>query len=211
MKKLLVLVPILTMACCTRGFADTNNTDIYKEQFWYGGLISGYANVDWSSVVATDFSTIASNPASADGEGLIYGADVGYQINSHFAIEGEYIKLPTTAQTYFIPNVYNAPANVNSQLSFGAVIVKLIAPCLWPNLSIFADAGPAYQYRADTVQNIGTWAPTFGGGFMYRFAEHWQGELSFQYAPGTGKSIYNPMIDYIPELYMGTLKVDYIF
>lgn len=203
------------LVCSSMAFADTAS---FKQQFFYVGLMSGVANVDWSSTVSTDVSSYGSNPLSADGVGALFGADVGYQFSPHFAVEGEVIRMPDTRLTfyYILPfppfnNDYLNQSVVTSHMTFAAVTFKVIAPLPNSKFSLFVDAGPAYQYRADAIKNIGTWAPTFGGGLLYRINEHWQAEGSFQYAPGTGKSIADPMYAYVPEIYAGTFKLDYIF
>lgn len=184
--------------------------------FFYLGLMAGYANVDWSDVVSTDWSSRGTNPLSADGTGVLFGFDGGYQFNPFFAVEGEAIRLPTTQMTYY--TVFNWPANdynvgpvVDSDMAFASLVLKVIAPLPNSKFSLFVDAGPAYQYRSDQIAHVGTWAPTFGGGLLYRLANTWQVEGSFQYAPGTGKSVQDPMYSYVPEVYMGTLKIDYLF
>jgi hypothetical protein len=197
-----------------------------KTSFFYGGLIGGYADVDWSNVVTQPgYHNIAvdlSNPYSADGTGFDYGVDLGYQISSHFAVEGQYIRMPTSQLDFdfyghFGPlepyvNPYNLTSpTVDSNMDFWSVIFKVMAPIGESGFSLFIDAGPAYQYQTNLIANIGTWAPTFGGGLDYRINQHWFGELGFQYAPGTGKSISNPMIAYIPEIYTETFKLNYIF
>lgn len=202
----------------------------YKQQFFYTGLMTGYGDSDWSDVVVQpgweNLPVLLANPYNADGDGILYGADFGYQFSPHFAIEGEYIRMPTS-ELSFVPNssitidghvfplTFNAygltQGSIDSNMDVAAVLFKVMAPIQGTAFAIFVDAGPAYQYRSDVIAHIGTWAPTFGGGLTYRIAEHWQAEGSFQYAPGTGKSIDNPMIAYIPEIYAGTFKLDYIF
>jgi hypothetical protein len=86
-----------------------------------------------------------------------------------------------------------------------------MAPLGHSGFSLFVDAGPAYQWQTNQIANIGTFAPAFGGGIDYRVNQHWFGELGFQYAPGTGESISDPMVAYIPEIYVETFKVNYIF
>lgn len=208
-KKLSLVALFLLGSSCA--FADSSTP--LKQQFFYGGLLGGFGYVDWSSVIAADSSAWATNPTSVSAnKGGLFGADVGYQLSAHFAVEAEYIRLPTSELTFFpIFNDYLIFSGTESTMDFGAVTLKVIAPVGSTPLSVFADAGPAYQYQTNDIKDIGTWAPTFGGGFLYRMDQHWQMEASFQYAPGTGKSIIDPMIAFIPEIYMGTVKIDYIF
>jgi Outer membrane protein beta-barrel domain len=205
------LTKIILLSICPIFFCFADEPT-FSQHFFYVGGMTGYANVDWSSVVASDTLTTlnGSNPNSADGTGVLFGADAGYQFSPHFAIEAEYIKLPNT-QLIFLGNMYNGQVSVTSHMYFGAVTLKVIAPLPSSKFSLFADAGPAYQYRVDSIASIGTWAPTFGSGLLYRINGHWQAEGAFQYAPGTGKSISDPMTAYIPEIYAGTFKIDYIF
>lgn len=205
----------LTKIClCSAGLISTSfaASQNLSNHFFYVGAMTGYANVDWNSTVSQDALTAinGSNPTSADGTGVLFGIDGGYQFNQHFALEGEFIKMPNT-QLIFLGNMYNGQVNVVSHMYFAALTLKIIAPLPQSKFSLFADAGPAYQYREDSIKNIGTWAPTFGGGLLYRINDHWQAEGAFQYAPGTGRSVSDPLYYYIPEIYAGTFKVDYIF
>ena len=217
--KVLLLALALMSSCA----ADEQN---FSNRFFYQGGIVGNADVDWSSVVSTDIATVPFNPLSADGNGVLFGLDTGYQFSPHFAVEAELINLPTSKLVFnkltdHVPlNAYNAE-NTNANMLFAAIMFKVIAPFPNSKFSLFADAGPAYQYLhyqnnsandlTSTLHDIGTWAPTFGGGLLYRINGSWQAEASFQYAPGTGKSVGDPMHYYIPEIYAGTFKLDYIF
>jgi hypothetical protein len=230
MKKwaLLLVLSSLCVASAARAEAVSIPSNAYKQQFFYAGLMTGYGDSDWNDVVVKpgweNLPVLVANPYSAEGDGILYGADFGYQFSPHFAIEGEYIRMPTSELAFVpdsinidgdiipLPNAYGlSQASIDSNMDVAAVLFKVMAPIQGTAFAIFVDAGPAYQYRSDVIAHIGTWAPTFGGGLTYRIAEHWQAEGSFQYAPGTGKSIDNPMIAYIPEIYAGTFKLDYIF
>lgn len=214
---------LLTIALVTSCAADEQN---FSNHFFYVGGMSGNADADWSSVVGTDISTLGPNPLSADGNGMLFGLDAGYQFSPHFAIEGEFIDLPSSKLVFESQNDYHAGKTLNTTMLFAAIVFKVIAPLPNSKFSVFVDAGPAYQYlhyphsgvdvpaygyAESTLGDIGTWAPTFGGGLLYRINNHWQAEGSFQYAPGTGRSVQNPMNYYVPEIYAGTFKLDYIF
>lgn len=215
-------------------------TPSYSKHFFYVGAIGGYADVDWDSTVAQDNPddiTNLSTPSQAEGQGALFGADIGYQINPYAAVEFEYMRMPKSYIEFdyydaVFTHAYHEWFSTYSDMNFYALIFKFIAPIRDSNFSFFVDAGPAYQYRtynrknwtqteiipgvivppsSDQFPDKGTWAPAFGGGFLYRMDQHWQGELSFQYAPGTGDSIAFPLTDYIPEVYAGTLKVNYLF
>lgn len=210
LKKISMSVALLAAVCSGNSCADTTSP---SNQFFYAGLMTGYANVDWSSVVSTDTATqflSSGNPVSADGTGVLAGIDAGYQFNPYLSMEAEYIQLPDT-QLIFLFDGYNQGTLVNSHLTMAALTFKVIAPLPQSQFSFFVDAGPAYQYQTNSIKSIGTWAPTFGGGLLYRINSHWQSEAAFQYAPGTGKSIEMPLLAYVPEVYAGTLKFDYIF
>jgi hypothetical protein len=188
-------------------------TGVLPQSFFYNGLIGGYGEADWSSMVATNTTdgTSLSNPISADGGGPLFGFNMGYQFNPHVAIEAEYVHM-STATIGMTWNLYTiTPTTLKSSLSYGAVMLKLIAPISSSGFSFFAEAGPGYQYRSDKIKNVGTFAPLFGGGFMYRISAHWRQEASFQYLPGTGKSVIDPMHYYVPEVYAGLFSLDYLF
>ena len=221
MKKYLALV-LLGAFSTTVCFADAMQAP-YKQRFFYVGVTGGYGNNDWSSMVARDGATAASgNPTAVSGEGPLFGGDFGYQINRHLAVEAEYVQMPKTDITMSFLDVL--PYQLTSKSSFASITLKIMAPILNSNFTFFVDAGPAYQWRKDSGKwsvlppvegtqpvDIGTWAPIFGGGFLYRMANNWQAEASFQYLPGTGKSVISAMSYYIPEVYAGTFRLDYIF
>ncbi len=207
-------------------FADQGQSLPLKQQFLYAGLIGGYGNDDWSSMVVSynnvaDIATYNSNPAGVDGKGALFGLNAGYQFNAHVAVEAEYVKMPTANVSMKYFGSASLERNISSQLSYAAITLKLMAPIFNSNFTFFAEAGPAYEWRKDSASwdlldeypavSVGTWAPLFGGGFMYRMDQHWQSELAFQYLPGTGKSVGDPMNYYIPEIYAGQFKLDYIF
>lgn len=183
-----------------------------KNNFFYVGLIGGYANVDWSPVISTDDATLPTDPTSVDGTGGLYGFDAGYQFNAYIQLEAEYMRLPTSNLTYSVAahHTYGV-LNSMSTMDLYGVIVKFIVPFENTGLSLFTDAGPAYQHRSDNVADISTYEPTFGAGLLYRASPNIQLEASFQYAPGAGESETDPMHDYIPEVYAYTFKADYLF
>jgi hypothetical protein len=182
------------------------------ESFFYTGLIGGFAKIDWDPIIAQDTATYPTNPTEADGQGSLFGADVGYQINKYFAVEAEYIRMPNT-YLQFKPVALPAygVTSTESTLDFAAIIVKIMAPLGDSGFSLFTDAGPAYQYRSDDVATIDTFAPTFGAGVNYMINEHWMANVTFQYATGYGESIATPMDEYIPEIYAYTFSLNYIF
>ena len=183
-----------------------------SEHFFYVGLVGGYANVDWAPVISTDRATLPTNPTSAEGTGGLYGFDAGYQLNPYVQFEGEYIRLPSSSLTYSAAAHRNyGVLSSTTTMDFYAVIAKFIVPVAETGLSLFTDAGPAYQHRSDNVAEISTYEPTFGAGILYRASPNIQLEASFQYASGTGQSEKNPMDDYIPEVYAYTFKVNYLF
>lgn len=188
------------------------NKPIHREHYFYGGLIGGYADIDWSSVIAQDQATYASNPTEADGNGALFGGDIGYQFNKNFALELEYIQMPTSYLKFNpIAMLTYGVTSTNAQMNFAAAIFKFMAPISNSNFSLFADAGAAYQHLSDDITDTGTFAPTFGAGANYHINEHWFSSLSFQYATGYGESIALPMTSYIPEVYIYTFGINYIF
>ena len=186
--------------------------EFFSEHFFYVGLIGGYANVDWGPVISTDRATLPTNPTNAEGTGGLYGFDAGYQLNPYVQFEAEYIRLPSSSLTYSVAAHRNyGVLSSTTTMDFYGVIAKFIVPLANTGLSVFTDAGPAYQHRSDNVAEISAYEPTFGAGFLYRASPNIQLEASFQYASGTGESEMNPMDDYIPEVYAYTIKVDYLF
>lgn len=183
-----------------------------SQKFFYIGLIGGYADIDWGAVVAQDPATYASNPAQAEGNGALFGGDIGYQFGPHFALEFEYIQLPDSYLTYNpVALITYGVRSTDVKMNFAALTLKLMAPISDTRFSLFADAGAAYQSLSDEIADTSTFAPTFGAGFNYRINEHFFADMSFQYATGYGESISLPMTDYIPEVYIYTFGINYIF
>ena len=230
MKQYVLFLALSSMFALSTAFADdvsANNAE-YKQSFFYGGLMGGYADADWSSVV-TDPSTNSGNnlavdlssPYAATGTGFAYGVDLGYQFSTYFDVEGQYIRMPTSQLSFLTGNWFNEdiPLNlygitsptINSNMDFWSIIFKVMTPLGHTGFSLFIDAGPAYQYQTNQIADIGTFAPTFGGGTDYRINQHWFAEFSFEYAPGTGKSILLPLTAFVPEIYVETFRVNYIF
>jgi hypothetical protein len=116
MKKLFFGLCVLGFLFSGRAFGDSSD---YKQSFFYGGIIGGYADVDWSSVVVqpglwNEITVGTTNPASVDSTGFAYGADLGYQFSSYFAVEGQYMRMPTS-QLNFNPILYLlSPYNLTS-------------------------------------------------------------------------------------------------
>jgi hypothetical protein len=183
-----------------------------REHFFYGGLIGGYADIDWSSTVAQDPSAYASDPIEANGNGALFGGDIGYQISPHFALELEYIQMPSSYLKFNPAAMLTyGVLSTTTQMNFAALMIKFMAPISDTNVSLFTDVGAAYQHISDDITDTGTFAPTFGAGFNYRINEHWMTSMSFQYATGYGESIALPMTEYIPEVYAYTFGINYIF
>jgi hypothetical protein len=185
---------------------------IQRESYFYGGLIGGYADIDWSSVIAQDQATLATNPTTADGTGALFGGDIGYQFGPHFALELEYIQMPNSyLQFSSLARATYGTTSTTAQMDFAALMLKFMAPISNSNFSLFTDVGAAYQHLSDDTADTGTFAPTFGAGATYHINEHWFTTFSFQYATGYGESIALPMTEYIPEIYAYTFGLNYIF
>ena len=216
MKKLLFIVLNFFFLSCFASDAPPPPANIstppQRTHFFYGGLIGGYADIDWSSVIAQDKATYATNPTQADGNGALFGGNIGYQFNKYFALELEYIQMPTSYLDFNpAARITYGTTSTNAQMNFAAFIVKFMAPLGKSDFSVFTDVGPAYQHLSDDITDTGTFAPTFGAGLNYKINEHWFSTMAFQYATGYGESIALPMTEYIPEIYAYTFSINYIF
>ncbi len=188
---------------------DQKDDNPYKYPI-YLGLLFGYGNTNWSELVSQDDLSDASTPTSAKGSGVALGLVGGYEINKYFAVETNVIRFPSSKVKFIRGSIYPI-SSMNSKTYAISVAGKFMVPVGHTGVRAYAEAGPAYIHRADTLADIGRFTPMFGVGANYDFTQHIMGEFNFQYYAGYGKSVDNPAYYYIPFLYTLNFRLAYRF
>lgn len=168
----------------------------------------GYAQSNWNSfnsnnVMGASGSSLYSPTSNGKG-GFTGGADLGYNITQHIAVEGGWFYIPQvkgTATTYGTtlredPVPVGSTAKVSSWFAYMAA--KLTVP-LMNNFDLFGKVGVAYRALNYSYSNsaVGTtlantyfvsnnghyWAPLFGAGLQYGWGQ-WLVGAQYTYLPG---------------------------
>lgn len=186
----------------------------------YVGVLGGSGSGTWSELIMKggpqEVSTV-STPIDAHEGGGVWGFLAGYQFSEHYAVQLQYMKFKKARvilapySDYDIDNPYQLTFYTNSEVY--SAITKFMLP--FPKgipMSIYSDFGIALNKRSDRfARTKSRWTPTFGLGLIYYLGQHWMFDGSFDYITGYGKSEVDPIYDYIPFLYAGSLKISYRF
>ena len=188
----------------------------YAPYHFYVGVGVGYGDTNWDQLVnTTSWLVEISAPDGATSGGATQELFGGYMVTPYFAIEARADRYPeATVHFKAIPDepnpygVSNFTTNTNDYSVVGKFYVPISAR---HQVSAFADSGLSYTQRYDILTHSGAFQPIFGGGFQWRFAEHWDTNFEFEYVPGVGETTELPATDYIPFLYNIEFRVAYLF
>ena len=209
-----ILMGITGLACSVQAASD-----VIKDHF-YVGVLGGSGSGTWSELIMKggpqEISTV-STPIDVHEGGGVWGFLTGYQFTEHYAVQLQYMRFNTARVTlapysdYDIDNPNELTFETNTDAFSAITKFMLPLPKALP-LSVYSDFGLALVRRSDSFAHTQqAWSPTFGLGLVYTLNHHWLFDGSFDYIAGYGKSEVDPVYDYIPFLYAGTLKVSYRF
>jgi hypothetical protein len=188
----------------------------YNPYHFYAGFGLGYGDTNWDQLVNTSSWLVEiSAPNGATSGGMTQEVFGGYMITPYFALEARVAHYPEATVHFKAipdePNPYGV-SNFTTNTNDYSVVGKFYVPIsVRHQISAFADSGLSYTQRYDVLTNSGAYQPTFGGGFQWRFAQHWDTNFEFEYVPGVGKTSELPVTDYIPFLYNIEFRVAYLF
>ncbi|MBW5803069.1 hypothetical protein FIV31_07375 [Coxiella endosymbiont of Ornithodoros amblus] len=202
--KKLVTLATLSMAsvgvtsAALAGGPDYVPASSYAGVYLEGNL--GYAYRPWrkdsTTVVGVLKQAELLGSSSRGNGGFTFGADLGYQFNQYFSVEGGWFYLPkvklTTAHVVDDVSVRKT-YRVKSGMVYAAL--KGMAP-IYENTYVFGKLGVAYTYnRANTglpTNKIPTtfssrsrfWNPLFAAGVQYCFTPNWSVNAQYTFVPG---------------------------
>lgn len=173
----------------------------------------GYTQSNW-----TDFNSnnlmgaraVSSFTPTKNGKGGVTGGvDLGYNITQHIAAEAGWFYIPQvkgegtntaigSGSDQVVAQSASTKAKVDSWFAYMAA--KLSVPVM-ENFDLFGKVGVAYRAltyspkAAASVQggitgNGHYWAPVFGAGLQYTFAEAWQVGAQYMHLPGNSEVNY---------------------
>ncbi|WP_457766538.1 outer membrane beta-barrel protein [Coxiella burnetii] len=201
--KKLVTLATLTMAsvgvtsAALAGGPDYVPAPSYAGVYLEGNL--GYAYRPWrkdaTTVVGLAKQARLLGSSSRGNGGFTFGADLGYQFNQYFAVEGGWFYLPKVKFT--TTDVVNGLAagtyTVKSGMAYAAL--KGMAP-VYENTYVFGKLGVAYTYNRANAglptnkipATFGSrsrfWNPLFAAGVQYYFTPNWSVNAQYTFVPG---------------------------
>lgn len=175
----------LGMAAATNGMAATsqnfsNHTSSNGAGIFVSGNL-GYSNTDFNK---SDFNLGGVGnglPVTLTKKHFAWNANLGYQFNKYFAIEGGYTSVPGATATYTAAaNSYAGTDTISTMNGLG-LDVKGILP-VSKKFDVFAKAGAmrlsgkvtevATIVPATRVTNFDAWTPMFGIGTDYNISKN---------------------------------------
>ena len=145
----------------------------------------------------------------------MWGAQLGYEFTSHFAIEATYKHYPKATINFSQDSLFAFDNNdrtlFKSYTQQAALMAKIMARFLETNVHIYSSAGVADCHREDEILNQWQILPTFGIGFNYNFSQHFMGEIGGNYTAGYGESELSPADNFLPFLYSIFFSLSYRF
>lgn len=213
----LLLTALLTLSLLSTpmlALASKHN-DFNKHPFYVGAQI-GYATTTWKHLVSEDMSLWGTTPLHVKEGDLSWGIFIGYEFEPQFALEAEYLRLPTATLAFDKQmSIYiyrDHIQRLRTKTDVMTVHGKFMAPLASLPIRIFAIAGIAIIHRtdflADTKSNVGA---DFGAGFNFNVSPHVLAEFGFEFFTGQGVTEYEPIRNFIPFLYTLHFKLAYRF
>lgn len=194
----------------------------------------GYAQSNWAdfnsnNVLGVSGSSLFTANSRAKG-GFTGGADLGYTITQHIAVEGGWFYVPKVSGTgsgNAIGGTSFTSANSATVKSWFAYTAAKLSVPVMDNLDLFGKVGVAYRAltysksATNTTLNSVTgnghyWAPVFGAGIQYNWAS-WILGAQYMYLPGNTEVNYASTSqafgapDAAPEINMYTGFLGYRF
>ncbi|WP_267256289.1 outer membrane beta-barrel protein [Coxiella endosymbiont of Ornithodoros maritimus] len=205
--KKLVTLATLSMAsvgvtsAALAGGPDYVPASSYAGVYLEGNL--GYAYRPWrrdaSTVVGILKQLELLGSSSRGNGGFTFAADLGYQFNQYFTVEGGWFYLPkmkfttTSTSTGVVDNLPTGTYTVKSGMAYATL--KGIVP-VYENTYVFGKLGVAYIYnQADVglptnkipaafVSRSRFWNPLFAAGVQYCFTPNWSVNTQYTFVPG---------------------------
>ena len=206
------------------GGPDYVSTPGYAGIYLEGNL--GYTYRPWRKDVTTflgnlkQFGVLKSS-SRGDG-GSIFGADVGYQFNQYFALEGGLYYLPevkfTAVRELSKPPVSPVSFTIKSGTAYAAL--KGMAP-IYENTYVFGKLGVAYTYNQANppllaiskvlrpASHSNYWNPLFASGVQYYFTPDWSVNAQYTFVPGYRNASSSRFVAPVTNLF--TVGVGYKF
>lgn len=202
--KLSIFAAIGLSSIASLSFADANNEQTNKEQFYLIGAMGSSANTDY------DVYNLNDNPAiQSDLNYTSYRMGMGLQhrVNQQTSVGLE------AAYNFYGDEKYTYLDLDTAEVKFSAFdILGVLAINLNQSWTAKAKLGVAYEkieaseegFNANMSQK--EWVPEIAAGIGYRFTEHVELEGSFSYLMGQVSDI-----DDMPDITVGWLGVNYYF
>lgn len=159
----------------------------------------GYTQSNWtdfnSNNVMGVWGSSLYSPSTHGKGGFTGGADLGYNITQHIAVEGGWFYVPKVTG-----NGTGTSVGGNSYTTTGAYVkswfaytaAKLTVPVM-DNFDLFGKVGVAYRalsYSPNTISGVTGnghyWAPVFGTGLQYNWGS-WMLGAQYTYLPGNSE------------------------
>lgn len=194
---------------CTLLFSDCSYA--FDSSHFRIGMQVGGANVNWGNLIG-DYNTAhvtTSNPVSAGGSGVEYGAFAGVQFGQYFALQTNFDHYPTTQITFHhsvkpIDDLHDGIDNSYSNINAWSLDDIFMVPMWKKNnhaLIGYAFSGIALMFRRDAWINKTNVGGHFGCGIRYKFTQRYSSQINFDYYTGNGKATEHPIDSYFPFLY----------
>jgi opacity protein-like surface antigen len=193
----------------------------------------GYTQSNWSSFNSNNVMGARGTSLFAPGTngkgGVTGGADIGYNITQHIAAEAGWFYIPQvkgnglgSATTAALTNYQQATTTVGKVDSWFAYMAAKLSVPVMENFDLFGKVGVAYRgltYSPNTLSGVTGhghyWAPVFGAGLQYTFAQAWMLGAQYMHLPGNSEVNYgNPLFgapNAAPELNQYTAFLGYKF
>ena len=178
----------------------------------YVDLHGGWAQSNWDDFNANNVLGVNSTATSVfnvDSRGDGYwtaGADLGYNITQHIAVEAGWFYIPKvggTALGAVTPGTITTSGSASVKSWFAYTAAKLSVPVM-DNFDLFGKIGVAYRTLDYSLSNTATvnattlnsvtgnghyWAPVFGAGLQYNWG-NWMLGAQYMFLPANTKVNY---------------------
>lgn len=162
----------------------------------------GYTQSNWSNfnsnnVMGASGSSLFT-PSSHGKGGFTGGADLGYNITQHIAVEGGWFYVPKVSgngTAVAVPaggTSYTSASSETVKSWFAYTAAKLTVPVM-SDFDLFGKVGVAYRslkYSPNTISGVTGnghyWAPVFGAGLQYNWGS-WLLGAQYTYLPGNSE------------------------
>lgn len=163
----------------------------------------GFSGPWATAVVGYDNLSNGSDGRGDSKDGVLYGGDIGYDVQLHHVVIGAEVELTGSSASASAPNVRQPGDNFRLEAGRDIYVGARLGYVLSPSALLYAKVGytnggieETYEYAGDSIDNdVSVDGIRAGAGFEYRFGRHFFTRGEYRYSHYSDLDGYDNDID----------------